>query len=122
MGRGGAELAASPLPGAMKTVHGSPDGATVRRFVEGEEHDLTSTPRERDLAAVFVREGWARSADTKDLGAAPENKDLGAPPENRTRRVCKTEACGRTAITADGLCERCSDPDYQRATPRRRGR
>jgi hypothetical protein len=43
----------------LSTQHGSPDGARVHVYREGEEYDLSSTPGERDLAAVFVREGWA---------------------------------------------------------------
>lgn len=81
-----------------KTVRGSPDGADVRVYAEGEEHDLSRTPRERELAEVFLREGWAvdvaepeekdlgPAPEDKDLGRAPENKDLGAASENKRRR------------------------------------
>lgn len=42
-----------------KTSNGSPNGHETKRYVEGTEHDLSATPRERELAHVFIREGWA---------------------------------------------------------------
>jgi hypothetical protein len=54
----------------LKTVQGSPNGHTTLSYREGTEHDLTATPRERELAAVFTREGWAEAATT--AAAPPE--------------------------------------------------
>lgn len=59
-----------------RTVPGAADGFTVVQFKEGEEYDLTQTPRSKDLAQVFVREGWA-----EEIGAAParERKKVRLP-------------------------------------------
>lgn len=49
---------------------GSPDGIRVRRYREGECHELPEA-----LARIFLEQGWARPAhESKDRGAAPENK------------------------------------------------
>jgi hypothetical protein len=65
----------------LKTVQGSPNGHTTLSYREGTEHDLTATPRERELAAVFTREGWAEAATT---AAAPSEAvpalELAMPP------------------------------------------
>lgn len=55
----------------LSTRLGSPDGFSIVRYEAGEEHDLYRTERERDLAAVFVREGWAVDAAAVEVPAAP---------------------------------------------------
>lgn len=47
------------------TQTGSVDGIRASGYVEGEEYDLTHTEGERDLARVFVQEGWATEVDGK---------------------------------------------------------
>jgi hypothetical protein len=61
-----------------KTVDGAPDGTLVKTFVEGSEHDLTHTARSRDLAQVFVREGWA-----VEVGTAAEAEAVRRVEETR---------------------------------------
>jgi hypothetical protein len=61
----------------LKTVPGSPDGIVTRTFAEGSEHDLGGTAREKDLAEVFVREGWAHEVGREP---APEKSVLRLPP------------------------------------------
>jgi hypothetical protein len=46
-----------------QTVRGSPDGSASLTYQVDTEHDLSHTPRERELADVFLREGWAVRAD-----------------------------------------------------------
>lgn len=59
----------------LRTQTGSRDGVLVELFRHGAEYDLTRTEGERELALVFVREGWARpKVETAALAAAPENK------------------------------------------------
>ena len=43
----------------LQTVQGSEDGVIVQVYREGEQYDLSATDRALDLAAVFLREGWA---------------------------------------------------------------
>lgn len=43
----------------VKTARGAEDGANVRTYEEGKEYELGPAPGALDLAAVFVREGWA---------------------------------------------------------------
>jgi hypothetical protein len=66
----------------LKAVQGSPDGVTVRRYEAGSEHDLSSSSGERDLAAVFVREGWAEAAaQAPGPAAATDAPAAAAPPQ-----------------------------------------
>lgn len=46
----------------ITTMLGSRDGLRVESFLKGVTYDLTGSVGERDLAAVFVREGWAAEA------------------------------------------------------------
>lgn len=48
----------------LKTMPGSVDGTAVRDYEAGQDYDLTATAGARDLAAVFVREGWAEPVVT----------------------------------------------------------
>ncbi len=55
-----------------ETKRGADDGFTVREYAAGVEYDLSRTPRARDLAAVFVGEGWAEEVPDKiSAPAAP---------------------------------------------------
>ena len=45
----------------LQTERGSPDGHTVLTYVEGQEYDLSRTPREHELAEAFLRMGVATS-------------------------------------------------------------
>jgi hypothetical protein len=47
----------------LSTQRGSPDGVSIETYLAGENYDLTRTERTRDLARVFVREGWAEDAE-----------------------------------------------------------
>lgn len=80
----------------LSTQNGSIDGIHLSVYKIGSVHDLTGSKGERDLAAVFVREGWAVEAppdpatpaksqpapagffspvdDAKAIESAPENK------------------------------------------------
>jgi hypothetical protein len=62
-----------------KTTRAAPDGVTVRSYRAGETAEMPE-----ELARVFLREGWGREADAKDLEAAPANKALDGAPENKT--------------------------------------
>jgi hypothetical protein len=56
----------------LSTRRGSPDGFQVNSYQAGHVYELPP-----DLAAAFLREGWAEPADRpKDAGPAPENKML----------------------------------------------
>ena len=49
-----------------ETRLGSPDGRFVHEYVAGETYDgATTPPMSDDLAAVFVREGWAVDASER---------------------------------------------------------
>lgn len=74
----------------LRHQYGSPDGSSLLIYEEGRQYDLTGTERERDLAAVFVREGWAVEVkpepvvEAKAQPEAPENKAIDAAPENKS--------------------------------------
>lgn len=50
-----------------KASNGSPNGHETKHYAAGTEHDLSSTPRERELAEVFLREGWAVEVGTSQV-------------------------------------------------------
>lgn len=54
-----------------KTVDGAPDGAHTQRFLEGKAYDLGGSKRAVELAAVFVREGWAEETELEPTAAPP---------------------------------------------------
>ncbi|GEM_PF-5381030 len=57
------------------TQNGSPDGYEVYAYQAGGEYSLTSTPPlSNDLAAVFLREGWA-----EEIAEAPFRESESAP-------------------------------------------
>ncbi len=61
---------------------GSPNGRTVHEYRAGETYDASTTPpTSDDLAAVFIREGWAVDAD------AVEAPEIEAPAAKRSRKV-----------------------------------
>lgn len=66
---------------------GSPDGIRVHEYEEGREYSATSRPPvSDDLAAVFVREGWAEevTVGAEKSGPGPgENKALQPVSENK---------------------------------------
>lgn len=43
----------------LSTHRGSENGMDIASFEAGKEYDLSATSGARDLAAVFLREGWA---------------------------------------------------------------
>jgi hypothetical protein len=66
----------------LSTRRGSPDGIRIDVYESGRVYDLAP-----DLAAAFLREGWAEPADgRKNAGAAPENKALRAPPNKAVHK------------------------------------
>jgi hypothetical protein len=73
----------------LKTMRGSPNGVDIFVYREGEEYDLSRDARALDLANVFLREGWAESAEkpapkpVEDKKTPPENKNLASAPENK---------------------------------------
>ncbi len=64
-----------------KTTRAAPDGVTVRSYRAGETAEMPE-----ELARVFLREGWGREADAKDLEATPANKALDGARRNKRRR------------------------------------
>ncbi len=60
----------------LQTERGSPDGGHVYVYQEGQEYDLSRTPRERELAEAFLRMGVATSNEPK---AAPPVAPLETP-------------------------------------------
>ncbi len=62
-----------------RTTRAAPDGVRVTTYESGAEAE-----HPEGLARVFLREGWGRSVDEKDLPATPQNKALDAAPENKT--------------------------------------
>ncbi len=67
----------------LSTQKGSIDGITLATYVADSVHDLSASKGERELATVFVREGWAVEVqldapvvEQKAIEAAPENKML----------------------------------------------
>lgn len=64
------------------TVAGSRDGAVSEQFRAGTVHDLGGTPRELDLAEVFVREGWAEAVQHGAPASSPQ-ADPVPPPQPR---------------------------------------
>ena len=82
----------------LSTQKGSIDGIHLATYEAGSVHDLRGSKGERELATVFVREGWAVEAppdpatpvpkqpayagcfshveDAKAIEASPENKML----------------------------------------------
>ena len=77
------------------TVFGSRDGAATEQFKAGTEHELLHTARERELAKVFVREGWADQVVATnaapavpvapELEPAPAAAPARPPPEGKRR-------------------------------------
>lgn len=61
-----------------QTQRGAADGMTVVTYVEGQEYDLSGTPRALELAAVFVREGWA-----EEVRAGQDAPPAETPPPAR---------------------------------------
>ncbi|MBC8284361.1 MAG: hypothetical protein H8E32_11155 [Nitrospinae bacterium] len=53
----------------LKTRQGSPDGISVFTYCA---EDIVEIPEE--LAKVFLRKRWAKKAESKNMGKAPENK------------------------------------------------
>lgn len=76
----------------LETKSGSRTGILAEQFCAGQEYDLTGTAEERDLAAVFVRERWAREivAEANGQGVEAEHADAThaetAQPEASGRR------------------------------------
>ena len=66
-----------------ETRHGSPDGRVVHEYAAGETYDAESTPPlPDDLAAVFVREGWAVEAGAL-VPAKARAKKVSGPQETK---------------------------------------
>lgn len=62
----------------MKSNHtGSPDGVAVKSYEAGKSYSLDATPGERDLAGVFVKNGWAELVPQQGPAPAPA---AGGPP------------------------------------------
>jgi hypothetical protein len=59
----------------LSTQKGSIDGIHLDTYEAGSVHDLSASNGERELATVFVREGWAVD-ESKAIESAPENKML----------------------------------------------
>jgi hypothetical protein len=75
----------------LSTQRGADDGVTVRSYEAGQEYEIGGSPRAEDLAAVFLREGWAVEVKSPPVveekaSAAPENKAVSAAPENKGRK------------------------------------
>ena len=66
-----------------ETRLGSPDGRAVHEYAAGETYDgATTPPVSDDLAAVFVREGWAVDADERvETPAAKRARKVTGPDE-----------------------------------------
>ena len=65
-----------------ETRRGSPDGRFVYDYVAGETYDGATTPQmSDDLAAVFVREGWAVDASERETPAAKRSRKVTGPDE-----------------------------------------
>lgn len=65
-----------------ETRLGSPDGRTVHEYAAGETYDgATTPPMSDDLAAVFVREGWAVDADERETPAKARARKVTGPTE-----------------------------------------
>ena len=87
----------------IKSREGSPDGKSIRLYIKGETYSVPHDLSE-DLAASFIRERWARKAQTrdtekepslKDSGPALKNKDMGKAPENKKSAGKPKTARGR---------------------------
>ena len=52
----------------LRTMPGSPDGVAVVRYAAGEIYDFAAA---KDLAGVFLREGWAISEGESGAATAP---------------------------------------------------
>lgn len=61
----------------LSTQHGADDGVTLRTYGAGEEYVLPDTGRGLDLAAVFLREGWAEEVKAA-VRAEPETVSASA--------------------------------------------
>lgn len=61
----------------IKSQPGSPDGNTVIDYQAGQTYQMPD-----DLAAIYLREGWGRSAE-KAVEAAPENKAVTKAPAKK---------------------------------------
>jgi hypothetical protein len=59
----------------LSTRKGSVDGINLSVYEAGSVHDLSASKGGRELATVFVREGWAVD-ESKAIESAPENKML----------------------------------------------
>ena len=55
----------------LRTRQGSPDGVSVLTYCA---EDVVEVPEE--LAKVFLRKRWAKKAETKNLGKAPQKKRI----------------------------------------------
>lgn len=65
----------------LKTVMGSEDGATTRPFEVGKVYEFGPSPRSLELAAVFLREGWAEAEAVERQAPPPVEVDAPAPRE-----------------------------------------
>lgn len=66
----------------LQTIRGSRNGVNVESFETDVEYEFMEQGREADLAAVFLREGWAAKPKAKEQ---PEIAAVPAAPENATR-------------------------------------
>lgn len=68
-----------------QTMHGSPDGVACVVYECGREYDIPETARGRELAEVFLREGWAEDADALPVPAPtpPASSLPSEPPVER---------------------------------------
>lgn len=77
----------------LKTVAGSDDGARTRTFEAGQVYELGPSPRALELAAVFLREGWASAAGVEHQ-VVPQ-MEVQAPPARETTAPSKPGRKGR---------------------------
>lgn len=102
----------------LETQRGAEDGVTLRTYETGVEYDLGHTAGARDLAAVFVREGWA-----EQVAAPPSPRALEPEAPLLARAQAPAEAPVPLA-TAEARESPAAPPRAEDARPgnrRRRG-
>lgn len=63
----------------LSTQRGAEDGVAVQTYEAGSEYDLGHSAGARDLAAVFLREGWAEQQEAPHAARALEPEATPVP-------------------------------------------
>lgn len=88
------------------SMRGSRDGVFAEMFEAGSEYDLGATEKSRDLAAVFLREGWAAEVKAEAAAGADTKPDSADSDGESTADA----AAGASAQQTDEAAGASADP------------